>query len=101
MMELLPFLLLFGTSCALSYVKEIDRLDRDMDPSENGKKFFLTVLASLVLTILFTLWSVDAGLILLTLSLYLAAALAGVYAGQKLAWLIYCKRNPDLTKEEE
>ena len=32
---------------------------------------------------------------------YLAAALAGVYAGQKLAWLIYCKRNPDLTKEEE
>ena len=54
-----------------------------------------------MLTILFTLWSVDAGLILLTLSLYLAAALAGVYIGQKLAWLIYCKRNPDLTKEEK
>ena len=45
--------------------------------------------------------SQDIGLILLTLSLYLSAALAGVYAGQKLAWLIYCKRNPDLTKEEE
>jgi hypothetical protein len=44
---------------------------------------------------------VDAGLILLTLSLYLSTALAGVYAGQKLAWGIYCKRNPDLTDEEE
>lgn len=98
---LLPFALLFGAALGLAYVKEIDRLDRDMDPSENGKKFFRTVLVSLVLTILFTLWSVDAGLILLTLSLYLAAALAGVYAGQKLAWLIYCKRNPDLTKEEK
>ena len=98
---LLSFLLLFGSALVLAYIKEIDRLDRDEEPSENGKKFFLTVLASLVLTILFTLWSVDAGLILLTLSLYLAAALAGVYIGQKLAWLIYCKRNPDLTKEEE
>ena len=48
-----------------------------------------------------TLGCVDAGLILLTLSLYLSAALAGVYIGQKLAWLIYCKRNPDSTTEEE
>ena len=101
MASFLPYLLLFAAACGLAYVKEIDRLDRDMDPSDNGKKFFVTVLASLVLTILFTLWSVDAGLILLTLTLYLAAALAGVCAGQKLAWLIYCKRNPDLTKEEE
>ena len=100
-MAYIPYLLLFAAACGLAYVKEIDRLDRDEEPSENGKKFFLTVLASLVLTILFTLWSVDAGLILLTLTLYLAAALAGVYAGQKLAWLIYCKRNPDLTTEEE
>ena len=97
---LLSFLLLFGSALVLAYIKEIDRLDRDEEPSENGKKFFLTVLVSLVLTILFTLWSVDAGLILLTLTLYLSAALAGVYAGQKLAWLIYCKRNPDLTDEE-
>jgi hypothetical protein len=37
----------------------------------------------------------------MTLSLYLSAALAGVYTGQKLTWLIYCKRNPGLTKEEE
>ena len=43
----------------------------------------------------------DAGLILLTLSLYLSTALVGVYAGQKLAWGIYCKRNPELTDEEE
>ena len=101
MMKYLPFVPLFGAACALAYIKEIDRLDRGEEPSENGKKFFRTVLASLVLTILFTLWSVDAGLILLTLSLYLSTALAGVYAGQKLAWGIYCKRNPDLNDEEE
>ena len=101
MMKYLPFVLLFGAVCGLAYIKEIDRLDRDEDPRENGKKFFLTAVASLVLTFLFTLWSVDAGLILLTLSLYLSTALAGVYAGQKLAWGIYCRRNPDLTDEEE
>ena len=98
---LLPFALLFGAALGLAYVKEIDRLDRDEDPRENGRKFFLNAVASLVLTFLFTLWSVDAGLILLTLSLYLSTALAGVYSGQKLAWGIYCKRNPDLTDEEE
>ena len=100
-MAYIPYLLLFVAACGLAYIKEIDRLDRDEEPSENGKKFFLTAVASLVLTFLFTLWSVDAGLILLTLSLYLSTALAGVYAGQKLAWGIYCKRNPDLTDEEE
>ena len=101
MMKVLPFLLLLGAACALAYIKEIDRLDRDEEPSENGRKFFRTAIAALVLTLLFTLWSVDAGLILLTLSLYLSTALAGVYAGQKLAWLIYRKRNPELTDEEE
>ena len=101
MMKYLPFALLFSAACGLAYIKEIDRLDRDEDPRENGKKFFLTAVASLVLTFLFTLWSVDAGLILLTLSLYLSTALAGVYAGQKLAWGIYCRRTPDLTDEEE
>ena len=100
-MAYIPYLLLFAAACGLAYVKEIDRLDRDEEPSENGRKFFRTVLASLVLTILFTLWSVDAGLILLTLSLYLSTALAGVYAGQKLAWGIYCRHNPDLNDEEE
>ena len=100
MMKYLPFVLLFGAACGLAYIREIDRLDRDEEPSENGKKFFLTALAALLLTLLFTLWSVDAGLILLTLTLYLSAALAGVYAGQKLAWIVYLRRNPDLNNEE-
>ena len=100
MMELLPFLLLFGTSCALSYVKEIDRLERDEDPSGGGKRLFAIGFAALILSFLFTLWSADAGLIMLTLTLYLFALLLGIYAGQKLAWLIYCKRNPDLFEEE-
>ena len=101
MMKYLPFVLLFAAACGLAYIREIDRLDRDEDPRENGKKFFLTAIASLVLTFLFTLWSVDAGLILLTLSLYLFALLLGIYAGQKIAWTIYRKRNPDLNDEEE
>ena len=101
MMKYLPFVLLFGAACGLAYIKEIDRLDRDEDPRENGKKFFLTAVASLVLTFLFTLWSMDAGLILLTLTFYLICVLAGISMGQTIAWLIYRKRNPDLTDEEE
>ena len=101
MMKVLPFLLLFCAAGVLSYIREIDRLERDCDPAGNGRKLFLIGFSSLLLTLLFTLWSADAGLILLTLSLYLSTALAGVYAGQKLAWGIYCRRNPDLTDEEE
>ena len=100
MMELLPFLLLFGVSCGLAYIKEIDRLERDEDPAGGGKRLFAIGFAALVLTLLFTLWSADAGLIMLTLTLYLIALLMGIYAGQKLAWLIYRKRNPDLFEEE-
>ena len=100
-MAYIPYLLLFAAACALAYIKEIDRLDRDEEPSENGKKFFLTVFASLVLTILFTLWSVDAGLILLTLTLYLSALLLGISAGQRIALMVYCKRNPELFDEDE
>ena len=100
-MAYIPYLLLFAAACGLAYIKEIDRLDRDEEPSENGKKFFRTVFASLVLTILFTLWSVDAGLILLTLSLYLAALLLGISAGQRIALMVYCKRNPELFDEDE
>ena len=101
MKAFLPFLLLFGAACGLSYVKEIDRLDRDEAPARSGKMFLVTTFCALGLCFLFTLWSVDAGLILLTLSLYLSTTLAGVYAGQKLAWGIYCRRNPDLNDEEE
>ena len=100
MMKCLPFALLFGAACGLAYIKEIDRLDRDEDPRENGKKFFLTAVASLVLTFLFTLWSVDAGLILLTLSLYLIVLLAGIHVGHRIAWMIFRKRNPELFEEE-
>ena len=50
---------------------------------------------------LFTMLSADAGLILLTLTMYLAVLLLGIYLGQKLAWIVYCKRNPDLFEEEE
>ena len=95
MMKYLPFALLFGAACGLAYIREIDRLDRDEDPRENGKKFFLTAIASLVLTFLFTLWSVDAGLILLTLTLYLISVLAGISMGQTIAQLLYRKRNPE------
>ena len=64
MAKYVPFLLLFATSCWLSYIKEIDRLERDEDPRQDGKRFLLIGLASLVLSFLFTLWSADAGLIL-------------------------------------
>ena len=101
MMQYLPFLLLFGAACGLSYIREIDRLERDCDPAGNGRKLFLIGFSSLLLTLLFTLWSADAGLIALILSGLLIAGLAGINAGQKLAWHIYCKRNPELTDEEE
>ena len=100
MMQILPFLLLFGASCALSYVKEIDRLERDEEPSRNGKRFLLITFCALGLSYLFALWSMDAGLILLTLTLYLMSLLAGIAAGQWLAWMVYCKRNPDIFEDE-
>ena len=98
---LLPFALLFAAALGLAYVKEIDRLERDMDPTESGKKLAVISFCALGLSFLFTMLSADAGLIVLILSGLLIAVLAGINAGQKLAWLIYCKRNPDLTKEEE
>ena len=101
MMKYLPFVLLFGAACGLAYIKEIDRLERDEEPRSDGKRFVAVCVASLVLTLLFTLLSADAGLILLTLTLYLATALAGVYAGQRLALTVYRKRNPDQFEEEE
>ena len=100
MTKYLPFILLFGTSCWLSYIKEIDRLDRDCEPRQDGKRFLLIGLAALVLSVLFILWSADAGLIMLTLTLYLGALLLGILAGQRIALAVYCKRNPDLFEEE-
>ena len=99
-MKYLPFLLLFLAACTLSYIREIDRLDRDEEPAGDGKKLFLIGFSSLILTLLFTLWSVDAGLILLTLTLYLIVLLSGIHAGHRIAWMIYRKRNPDLFEEE-
>ena len=101
MMSLLPFLLLFGAGCFLAYLKEIDRLERDEEPARSGKKFLLVTFGALGLSFLFTLWSADAGLILLTLTMYLCTVLAGVYAGQWLALLICRKRSPELFEEEE
>ena len=98
---LLPFLLLFGASLGLAYVKEIDRLERDMDPTESGKKLMVISFCALGLSFLFTMLSADAGLIVLILSGLLISVLAGINAGQKLAWVIYCRRNPDLNDEEE
>ena len=100
-MAYIPYLLLFAAACGLAYVKEIDRLERDMDPTESGKKLAVISFCALGLSFLFTLLSADAGLIVLILSGLLIAVLAGINAGQKLAWVIYCKRNPDLTDEEE
>ena len=100
MMKVLPFLLLFCAACALSYVKEIDRLERDEAPSRNGKRFLVITFCALGLSFLFALWSMDAGLILLTLTLYLMSLLAGIAAGQWLAWMVYCKRNPDFFEDE-
>ena len=95
MKALLPFLLLFGAACGLSSVKEIDRLERDEAPSRSGKKFLVTTFCALGLCFLFTLWSADAGLILLTLTLYLISVLAGISLGQTIAELVYRKRNPE------
>ena len=100
MIKLLPFLLLFGSACFLAYLKEIDRLERDQEPRQVGKRFVAVGVASLVLTFLFTLISADAGLILLTLTLYLATALAGIAAGNAIALTVYRRRNPDLFEEE-
>ena len=97
---LLINVLLFCASWVLSYLKEIDRLERDEDPNESGKRLVVIALFALVLSFLFTLLSADAGLIMLTLSLLLFSILAGIAAGQKLAWRVYCKRNPDLFEEE-
>ena len=99
MAKYLPFILLLGTSCWLSYIKEIDRLERDEDPRADGKRFVWLCIASLALSFLFTLWSADAGLILLTLTLYLAVLLLGITAGRRIAWMVYRKRNPDLFEE--
>ena len=101
MMSLLPFLLLFGAGCFLAYLKEIDRLERDEEPARSGKKFLLVTFGALGLSFLFTLWSADAGLILLTLTLHLCAVLAGIAAGQWLALLICRRRSPELFEEEE
>ena len=98
---LLTNFLMFGAAFGLSYLKEIDRLERDMDPAENGKKLMVISFCALGLSFLFTLLSADAGLIVLILSGLLIAVLAGINAGQKLAWHIYCRRNPELTDEEE
>ena len=101
MMNLLPFLLLFGAGCFLAYLKEIDRLERDEAPARSGKKFLLVTFGALGLSFLFTLWSADAGLILLTLTLYLVCVLAGIAAGQWLALLVYRRRSSDYADDEE
>ena len=100
MMSLLPFLLLFGAGCFLAYLKEIDRLEREEEPARSGKKFLLVTFGALGLSFLFTLWSADAGLILLTLTMYLCTVLAGVYAGQWLALLICRRRSSDYVEGE-
>lgn len=98
---MIPFVLFFAAACFLAYVKEIDRLERDEEPRRNGRRFLVITLGALGLSFLFTLWSADAGLILLTLTMYLCTVLAGVYAGQWLALLIYRRRNPELFEKEE
>ena len=47
--------------------REIDRLERDCEPAAGGKRLFAIGFAALLLTLLFTMLSADAGLILLTL----------------------------------
>ena len=92
--------LLFGASFGLSYLKEIDRLERDEDPSRTGKRLIVIALCALGLSFLFTLLSADAGIIMLTLSVLMLSILAGVTGGQRYAWRVYCHRNPDLFAEE-
>jgi len=96
---LLILFLLLGAAFCLSYLKEIDRLERDEDPNESGKKLLAISLLALVLSLLFTLVSADAGIIMLTLSFLLFAILAGIAMGHHRAWKVYCKRNPDLFEE--
>ena len=100
MKTLFSLVLLFAAACFLAYVKEIDRLERDEEPARSGKRFLLVTFGALGLSFLFTLWSADAGLILLTLTLYLVCVLAGIAAGQWLALLVYRKRNSEFFEEE-
>ena len=100
MKTLFSLVLLFAAACFLAYVKEIDRLERDEEPARSGKRFLLVTFGALGLSFLFTLWSADAGLILLTLTLYLVCVLAGVAAGQWLALLICRRRNSEFFEEE-
>ena len=100
MVKLVPFILFFVCGCFLAYVKEIDRLERDEEPTRSGKRFLLVTFGALGLSFLFTLWSADAGLILLTLTMYLCTVLAGVSAGNAVALTVYRKRSPDLIEEE-
>ena len=92
--------LMFAAAFGLSYLKEIDRLERDEDPNTSGKRLILIALCALVLSFLFTLLSADAGIIMLTLSLLLLAILSGIAAGHWYAWRVYRRRNPDLFEEE-
>ena len=100
MIKLVPFLLLLGSACFLAYLKEIDRLERDEEPNRSGRKLIPITLCALALCFLFTLWSFDAGLILLVLTVHLFAVLAGLAAGNAIALTVYRKRNPDLFEEE-
>ena len=91
--------LLFGAAFGLSYLKEIDRLERDEDPTSSGRRLIIIALCALGLSFLFTLLSADVGIIMLTLSLLLLAILSGIAAGHWYAWRVYCHRNPDLFGE--
>ena len=95
----IPFVLFFGCACGLSYLKEIDRLERDEERTRSGKRMLVITLCALGISFLFTLWSADAGLILLTLTFYLFPILAGIAAGQSLAWTVYRRRNPEQLEE--
>ena len=97
---LLINVLLFCASWVLSYLKEIDRLERDEDPNRSGKRLVVIALCALALSFVFTLLSADAGIILLTLSVLMLAILTGITAGQWYAWRVYCHHNPDLFAEE-
>ena len=96
----IPFVLFFGCTCGLSYLKEIDRLERDEERTRSGKRMLIITLCALGMSFLFTLWSADAGLILLTLTFYLFPILAGIASGQSLAWTVYRRRNPGEEEEE-
>ena len=93
-------MLFFGCACGLSYLKEIDRLERDEERTRSGKRMLIITLCALGMSFLFTLWSADAGLILLTLTFYLFPILAGIASGQSLAWTVYRRRTPGEEEEE-